>query len=238
MAEPPRKIIFDNYDCIIRKVHTPTPTLRVFTFELPEEKEIHFIPGQYMSWVTPDAGPAPFSIASSPADRKHLEFAIQVTGGKHTAYIKERAIGDHAILRGPFGRFVMENEKKVAFLAGGVGITPFMSMLRAIRDLKLDVKATLFWSCKSAAEFEWTEELTAMERDCPNIKVHLTLTGEKPAVWEHHTGRINDAMIVAAVPDWQETTFYSCGPPALIEAMATTLKNIGLPDTQFKREKW
>jgi len=238
MADAP-KIVFDNYDCTITDVKMPVPNLYVFKCQLPPGKQINFIAGQYVSWMVPNVGPAPFSIASSPADTTALELSIELTGGPHTSVIKQAKVGDHCVLRGPFGNFVIgTGEKRIAFLAGGVGITPFMSMLRWIRDTKQDIKATLFWSCRTIAEFTWIDEIEAMQRECPNIRVVFTVTREDPPGWQHYKGRINEAMIRGKLPDSDETVFYSCGPPALIDAMFAILKTMGVPDERLKKEKW
>jgi glycine betaine catabolism B len=236
-GEQPKKIVFDNYDTIVEKIDVPLPNLYVYQFKLVDKK-INFIAGQYVSLIVPGSTPAPFSIASSPEVHDMIELGIEITGGPHTSKIKELKLGDHVTLRGPFGTFVMQGEKKICYLAGGVGITPFMSMLRWIRDTHQDVQATLFYSCKTKADVLWLGELEMMSNTHPNIRVIITVTREDPPNWSHEKGRINAEMIKNFLPDFSEHTFYSCGSPALIEAMFGILKEMGVSEEKLKREKW
>jgi glycine betaine catabolism B len=234
----PRKIIFDNYDSTISSIEEPMDNLRVFKFKL-DNKSINFTAGQYVSVIYPGAHPAPFSIASSPQIHDEIELGIEITGGPVTSKLKQAKVGDKAVLRGPFGTFVLQGEKKVCFLAGGVGITPFMCMLRWIRDTNQnDIQATLFYSCRVKQQFLWLPELEQMQREHPNIKIVLTVTRETPPDWKHRTGRIDERMIRETIPDFVEHTFYSCGPPALIDGMFGMLKALGVPDEKMKKEKW
>jgi glycine betaine catabolism B len=233
------KIVFDNYDAVVTKITRQMDDLYIYEFTITPPKQANFIAGQYMSLIVPGSTPAPFSIASSPARHDVIELGIEITGGPHTSKIKLLKEGDHVILRGPFGTFVMQGEKKVCYLAGGVGITPFMSMLRWIRDTHQDdIQATLFYSCKTKDQFLWPDELEQMTKTHTNIRVILTVTREDPPGWLHEKGRINPEMIKGFMPDYLEHTFYSCGPPNLIDAMFGILKEMGVPEDRLKREKW
>ena len=233
------KIVFDNYDCVVSKVTKQMDDLIIYEFSIIPPKKTNFIAGQYMSLIVPGGTPAPFSIASSPERHDMIELGIEITGGPHTSKIKLLKPGDHIILRGPFGTFTMQGEKKVAYLAGGIGITPFMSMLRWIRDTNNhDVQAVLFYSCKVKQQFCWLDELEQIKRDFPNVQIILTVTREDPPGWQHRKGRVNAEMIKEVIPDYQEYTFYSCGPPALIDAMFGILSQMGVAQERLKREKW
>ena len=239
MSEEPTKpkIVFDNYACTIVSVKDQMDNLRIIQFRL-DDKKIDFIAGQYVSVILEGVRPAPFSIASSPILHNTIELGIEITGGPVTSKIKQAVVGDKAVLRGPFGTFVLKDEKKVCFLAGGVGITPFMSMLRWMRDTNQDIHATLIYSCRQEQQFLWIKELEEMTHICPNIKIVLTCTRETPADWKHHLGRIDEKMVKEVLPDFMENTFYSCGPPVLIDAMFDLLKKMGVPENQCKKEDW
>ena len=236
--QAPKKIIFDNYDAAVTRITHQMDNLFIYEFTIQQLKSVNFTAGQYMSLIVPGSTPAPFSIASSPERHDIIELGIEITGGPHTSKIRELKVGDHVVLRGPFGTFVMQGERKVCYLAGGVGVTPFMSMLRWIRDTHQDIQATLFYSCKSREQFLWLDELESMTKTHPNIRVVLTITREAPEGWMHEIGRINAQMMKNFLPDFVENTFYSCGPPTLIDAMFAMLKELGVPEDRLKREKW
>jgi len=233
----PKKIIFDNYDTVIEDIKIQAEKFYVYKYRLVDKK-INFIAGQYVSVIVPGSTPAPFSIASSPEQHDMIELAIEMTGGPHTSKIQQTKVGDHTTLRGPFGTFVLGEEKKACFLSGGVGITPFMSMLRWIRDTKQDIQAVLFYSCRIKDQFLWMDELEQMIQDHPNIKIVFTVTREDPPDWKYNKGRITKELIIEKLPEYKDYTFYSCGPQSLIDGMFTILKELGLPDEKVKREKW
>ena len=236
IAQPP-KIQFWTFDAEITAMHNPLPGLYVYRFRL--DKPITFVAGQYVSVFLPGKKPAPFSIASSPEQHDALELGVEVVGPVTTA-MSQMKVGDRVPLKGPFGKFVMtDTEQQVCYLAGGVGITPFMSMLRWIRDTHQDGRhATLFYSCKTQDQFLWREELETMMRECPNMKIILTITREAPPSWPHKTGRIDEKMIREAITDVPGTVYYSCGPVPLIDAMFALLRTMGVPESNLKREPW
>ena len=234
-AQPTAK--FDTFQGTITEMDTHHRGLWEFKFKL--DKPIHFTAGQYVSVVVPNhAKPAPFSIASSPEDHDTLDLGVEIVGEVTTA-MSQLQPGDVVTLKGPFGNFVIpDTQRKVCFLAGGVGITPFMCMLRWIRDTSPDKHAVLFYSCKTKDQFMWAEELEEMHKSNANIKVVFTLTKEEPGEMRCETGRISEQMIREQLPDFKEYMFFSCGPPGLIDAMFQLLASMGVQQDMLKREAW
>lgn len=201
----------------------------IITFR-PDEK-INFLPGQYLSVVLDGKRPAPFSIASSTA-QYDIELGIGVHGEVTTA-LRDTPVGTRVILRGPFGRFTLQDQKKVCFLSGGVGLTPFVSMLRSLRDAHSDVDAILLASSKRKTQFLWPDELLTMR--VPQ-RVVFTLTEEQNSAFPH--GRIDAAFVRKYVPDFEQRTFYACGPDAFITAMFSVLKELGIDEARMVKEAW
>ncbi len=230
------RLQFWTFDAEIVAVHKPLPNLFVHRYRL--DKPISFQAGQYVSVIFPGMKPAPFSIASSPTEHEHLELGVEIVG-KVTTKMGELRVGDHVPLKGPFGKFVMGDERSACFIAGGVGITPFLCMLRWLRDTQqTDRKATLFYSCRTQDQFLWREELETMMRECPNFRIVLTVTREQPPGWPHKLGRVDERMIRETVEDIAGTVYYSCGPVAMIDGMFAVLKGMGVPEANLKREPW
>lgn len=202
-----------------------------FTIVFRPHSPITFIPGQYVSVILDGMRPAPFSIANSAA-QEDIELGIGVHGAVTTA-LRDTPLGTTVVLRGPFGRFTLGDEKKVCFLSGGVGITPFASMLRSLRDTEGTIDAVLLASAKHRAQLLWADELLALR---PPLRAVLTLTQERdPAL---HHGRIDAAFIQAQVPDFAERTFYACGPAAFIDAVFAALARLGVPPERMRKEAW
>jgi ferredoxin-NADP reductase len=236
VAQPP-KIVFDTYQATITRMETHH--MHVWEFDFQLDKPMPFVPGQYVSIYLPQMKPAPFSIASSPAETKHIVLGIEVVGPV-TGQLAKLEPGSAVTLKGPFGRFVMADaERKVCFLAGGIGITPFMSMLRSIRDTKDTRRAVLFYCCKTRDQFMWLDEMLDIARACPNVTVVLSLTQEQPpAGGPYRAGRISEPLIRETIPDYTDFTFFSCGPPALIDAMFKVLGGMGVSQERLRREAW
>lgn len=235
-AEPKTQIKFDTYQATITRMETHHSGLWEFDFAL--DKPMEFKAGQYVSVYLPQMTPAPFSIASSPASTQDIVLGIEVVGPVTTALSRMKP-GDAVTLKGPFGNFTIDaHQRKVCLLAGGIGITPFMSMLRWIRDTSPDKHAALFYSCKAKDQFMWLSELEEMQEKHDSIKAVLTCTREEPRGWAHRCGRISEEMIRKELPDYDEYVFYTCGPPGLINAMFSLLEGMGVPKERIKREAW
>jgi ferredoxin-NADP reductase len=228
-----KKIFFDTYESTIEQIAAPAEDLRIVKFRL--NKPISFAAGQYVSLSYPGVRPAPFSIASSPEQHETLELGIEIVGGPNTSRLKAAKPGDKVMLRGPFGNFVLDGQKKVCFIAGGTGIVPFLSMLRWIRDTNQEIDATLFYSCK-AGKFLWLEELEQLAGE--RTRIVFTCTRNTPAHWQYLSGRIDERMVLQEMPDFAERTFFICGPREFIEAMFSVLKGMGVPENRLKREVW
>jgi len=238
-ATPPRPAPpkFDTYKGTVVEMDTHHRGLWEFKFAL--DKPMHFKAGQYASVIVDGhPKPAPFSIASSPTQINQLDLGVEVVGEVTTA-MSQLQPGDVVTLKGPFGNFVMpDDHRKVCFLAGGVGVTPFMSMARWIRDTSPDKYAVMFYSCKTKDQFMWFEELEEMHKNNANIKVVFTLTKDVPQGWQYNTGRMDEQMIRNELPDFMEYVYFRCGPVALIDAMFQLLSSMGVPQENLKREAW
>lgn len=226
-------IDFDTYEATCKWRYEEEGKQHVICFTL--DKPISFQPGQYMTVMFPGMKPAPFSIASSVASKK-LELAVEVIGPV-TGKLGEMKPNDTVPMKGPFGRFVMQQEQKVCFIAGGIGIAPFMSMLRSIKDLELDKDAVLLYSCKSPGRFLWTEELDKLGEK-GNIKIVRTVTQDTEG-WTGKSGRITAQMIRGAIPNYEKYTYFVCGPLDMITDMFEMLQNeLNIPFKNLRREVW
>lgn len=204
---------------------------RHFTILFRPDERFSFVPGQYVSVVLEGRRPAPFSIASSTASGD-IELGIGVHGEVTTA-LRDITVGTRVVLRGPFGRFVLKGDPKVCFLSGGVGITPFASMLRSLRDSSGTTDAVLLASAKCRTQLLWPDELSALR---PPLRAVFTLTQERDPSFL--SGRIDEDFVRTHVPDFAERTFYACGPPAFIDAMFAVLKGLGVPEERLVKEAW
>ncbi len=221
----------------------------VFTLVLePEngEQMFAFAPGQWVhlhvlsidgsAWAH-----AAFTLASAPEESDGgCELGIKVYG-EFTKRASGLQPGDRVGLQGPFGVFHLPSDaSSLVMFAGGIGVTPFRSMIRslALREAPLDV--ILFYSNRYVEGAVYAEEFRRLSRDWPRFRFVMTLTGDDtPQKWDGEVGRVNVEMIGKYVPDMQNTHFLACGSMAFMEAMKEILISNGVDvATRFRIERF
>ena len=191
------------------------------TFVLKADKLAYFRAGQYIS-VKLNVGNAvtarPYSLAASPKDALAGRYEITVKkapDGFVSDYILNNwQVGTKVTVSGPEGPFSyeeMRDEKQVVGLAGGSGITPFMSMMRAIRDGIEDFDLTLLYGSKTREDILYKDEIEAICKDTDKVKVVYILSDEKADGFEN--GFIGADLIKKYAPE--KYSLYICGPRAM-----------------------
>ena len=198
-------------------------------------------PGQYMMMAIgsgDDENTRPLSIASSPTET-FLLFSVKVSQSTFKQKFNSLKVGDKVGLKGPMGIFVLkEDAKEIVFLGGGVGITPFRNMIKYAGDKKLPIKLTLLYSNRTPADICYKDEWNVFEKQNPNLKVINTITDVSDASWKGMTGRIDEKMIKEFCNDVQDSLFYICGPPGMVEGLSQLLKTMNVPQQNVKIEKF
>ena len=214
-------------------------TADVTSYRFPRPPELTYKPGQYF-FITIKQGDREltkhFSFSSSPTEKDHFEFTKKFTDHEYSMALKAAKVGDWARIDAPYGQFTFEGEyPKIALLAGGIGITPFISMCKNATDKRLSSKITLFYGCRTENDIAFKQELEKMQEQNKNLKI-VFMVNEASSHWKGATGVINAEMIKKELPDYKDNLFYVCGPPPMVKAMETLLESIGLPKTQLKLE--
>lgn len=222
---------------------------RVWTIELtPPEGVRHFdyMPGQF-HFLTFQRGPNlpveehPWTISSSPTE-SHVLCSTIKESGDFTASIGKTKPGDTALVHGPFGRFsyvLNPDESDLVFIAGGVGITPLMSMLRHIRETHAKRTVTLLYASRHDDEIVFRDELAGMERDgVAGLRVVHVLS-EPSEEWKGERGRLDEERIRRLLgPDAARRSYYLCAPPALLQQVIQTLRNAHVPAGRIHFERF
>ena len=214
-------------------------TVDVNSYRFPRPPELTYKSGQYF-FITIKQGDREltkhFSFSSSPTEKDHFEFTKKFTDHEYSMALKAAKVGDWARIDAPYGQFTFEGEyPKIAQLAGGIGITPFISMCKNATDKRLSSKITLFYGCRTENDIAFKQELEKMQEQNKNLKI-VFMVNEASSHWKGATGVINAEMIKKELPDYKDNLFYVCGPPPMVKAMETLLESIGLPKTQLKLE--
>lgn len=198
-------------------------------------------PGQY-AWLTINDSPFtlqqhPFSFSSS-AESGKVEFTIKELGD-FTSEISKLAPGTTAFPEGPYGGLTLEDEAPGAvFLAGGIGITPIMSILRTLRDRDDDRPLVLFYGNPDWENVTFREELDELKTQL-NLKL-IHIIEHPPDHWQGENGRINQNVIDRSLDEKAKRTFpfFVCGPPEMMNVVEMSLRKLGVPLSHIRSERF
>lgn len=212
----------------------------VWLFRLKRPKNFIFFPGQYIRIFDPVLGQLifrDFTIASSPFNQQTLDLILKegVSDYKKNLFaVKE---GKEILVNAPMGRFYLENTEnsELVFLAGGVGISPFYSMLQYIQKKKLDLHVTLIVSFSSFEESIFYEELEKFSAD-RNVLIIPTFTKSVPKNWKGNVGRISKELIKKYMKISKNKNFWICGSPTFVNDMESMLLMIGVSLENIRTE--
>ena len=224
-------------------IHRETPTIKSFALDL-SGREIGFMAGQWVDFfVTLEGAEAVggYSITSSPAEQTTFSLAVKRDGSDHpvTNWLHEDAqVGDRVevALGGDF-YYEPDEAESVVLIAGGIGLTPLMSIVRSVDQLATRTRLTLVYSASTPDELLFKEELGAISANNPRIKYVFTVTQHAPDTWDGHTGRIDAELLRAESVDL-DALFFVCGPPSMIRAMVSMLRGMGVPRSRIRYEQW
>lgn len=214
------------------------------TFVLSAEKAAYFRAGQYLSVSLDIDGSVltrPYSISSSPAWSKDGKYTITVRrtpNGFASDWILDNwKVGDEVTVSEPLGNFFYEelrDAKNVVALAGGSGITPFLSMAYAIRDGAESFNLTILFGSRNENSILFKDELDSIARECNKVKVVHVLSEEEKDGFEH--GFINADIISKYAPKDGGYSVFMCGPEAMYRFAEGEIKKLGLDRKHVRRE--
>lgn len=217
-----------------------------FEFVFAADPPFSFAPGQYMEWTLSHRDPDSrgnrryFTLASSPTEtdiRIGVKFYPEPSSFKnHLAFLP---IGSGIVASQKAGEFIMPKDatQKLVFIAGGIGVTPFRSMIEYLLDTGEKRRAVLFYSNKTAGDIAYKEIFDRAETEL-GIKTIYAITdpGEVPAWPSVRRGFIDANMIQAEVPDFKECLFYISGPHGMVLTFENLLKKMGVKSSQIKTD--
>lgn len=198
-----------------------------------QSKALQFYPGQYACiGFRQGIRPTPmrcFSIVSSPNEQQRLQFAMRQQG-QFTATAAQLQPGTVVSVGGPFGDFVIDQQydHNVVMMAGGIGITPYISTLRYATEAGVQLPITLFYSCRGRGGVPFFDELVELERRNPYLRVIFFVTdGNLPASADARmvNGRIDDSWIARVTGRaFHGGTYFLCGPKGFVHDLGNRLR--------------
>ena len=201
---------------------------------------IDYSPGQFMLLRLERDGRLsdshPFTISSSPT-QDFLSITSKAIGD-FTSSLDRTRPGDAAYVEAPYGVFSYLNHTglKLAFIAGSIGITPFMSMLRYMRDTGDNRDVVPLWGNRTEHEIPFRGELSEIEKSLSGVKVAHVLSHEEDFPGEK--GFITKELVERHVSGIRERQTFLCGPPAMMKRVGQTLAEMGLSKKQLHYERF
>jgi len=200
-------------------------TYNVKSIRLDIGVKADFKAGQFLA-VTLQNNPALkkyLSISSSPTEECYLEFTKKLTESDFSRVLNQLKSGDTVNIQYPFGKFILgEPAADLAFLSGGIGITPIRSIAKYVVDKNLGTDMVLVYANRSLKDIVFKDDFDAMQKIYPKIKVAHVLCEASPG-FKCIPGLINAQVIKNEVSDYLKRKFYLCGPPQMVEAMEKLL---------------
>ncbi|MDR0373948.1 MAG: FAD-dependent oxidoreductase [Nitrososphaerota archaeon] len=224
------------YEITLQSIIPRTVNVTSFRFIRPEG--LNYKPGQFFFVNLQHQGKEirkHFSFSSSPTEPDYIEFTKKLSDSEYSTVLWGTKPGAGVQIDAPYGKFTFEGEyPKVALLAGGIGITPFRSMIKYAADKSLNSHIALFYGCRTPVDIVFRDEWESTQKN-NRLKVVLVVNEATPN-WTGRTGVINADLIKQELPDYREYIFFACGPPGMVKAMQILIENLGLPKEQLKLE--
>jgi ferredoxin-NADP reductase len=228
---------------LVRKVKL-TPDIYDFIFAA--NQKLAFAPGQYMEWTLGHADPDSrgnrryFTLASSPTEDR---VRIGVKFYSNSSTFKDALLAlnpqDEIAATHLAGDFVLPSDpnQKCVFIAGGIGITPFRSMIKYLLDTNQPRPIVLFYVNRQASDLVYVDVFERAKKEL-GIKVIYSLTDKRnaPPLWRGKIGRITPQVIQNEAPDYRDCLFYISGPKGMIDEFAETLRDLGIDDDHIKTD--
>jgi ferredoxin-NADP reductase/DMSO/TMAO reductase YedYZ heme-binding membrane subunit len=229
----------------IQRIIQETPDVRTFRLALPDNSPLPFahLPGQYLILNLNIDGKKvvrTYTIASSPTRPGYCEITVKrEENGLGSRHLHENFREGHLLdVSAPAGRFTFDGtqSQSIVLIAGGVGITPLMSILRYLTDQRWKGDIHFIYSAKAPHDIIFRRELEDLDKQFPNVHLHVTLTRAEGHAWTGRTGRITRELLNHAVPDLAMHPIYICGPSSMMEPTMQLLRELGVPADQIKSE--
>jgi ferredoxin-NADP reductase len=219
-----------------------TPSTESFRF-LAEEK-INFIPGQFLQVIfDPDNLSNKelnkyLSFSCAP-QRDYIEVTKRLSESRFSQALRNLKTGDEISLNAPLGTCVFkEEDRKITFLIGGIGITPVISIVEYIVEKKLATDICLIYSNRTEEEIAFKEELDYWQSLNKNLKISYLVTDCQPKDKSCIFGRINKDFIGAKICDLAERILFIFGPPKMVEAMQALSLEAGAKQENLRIENF
>jgi ferredoxin-NADP reductase len=221
---------------------------RTMAFHCEKPVEWAFKAGQFIdmtllnpSQTDPEGNKRGFSIASAPQEET-LMVATRLRDTAFKRVLRDMPLETVVKIEGPFGNLTLHNNAKrtAVLLSGGIGITPFRSILfRAVKE-KLPHRIFLFYSNRRPEDAPFLAELQALQKENSNYKLVATMNemDKSHLPWHGETGLIDKEMLSRYLKDAVSPIYYIAGPPGMVKGLHTMINGTGVDDDDIRTEEF
>jgi len=203
-------------------------TKDVFSLIFEKPKDFSFYAGQYLTYelpvLDPNGNTRPFTISASPTEG-FLMLSTKYGLSPFKEALVQLKSGDSITTSHPAGTFILDELTPAVFIAGGIGITPFRSMLKYALDEKLSTPITLIYS-NSDNNFLFKKELENWKQDLPNLIII------------YHNSTQNGHLTKLPTTNYQLPIYYLAGPPKMVSSFEQILIQHGVDKTNIRYDKF
>jgi ferredoxin-NADP reductase len=230
----------------LKERFSPADNTIACRFDTTSAPDFDFQPGQTADFTLEDltatdnkGNQRTFSLASSPHHKGSVMIATRLGSSAFKKALATRPLGTPVKVTGPMGSFTLhKNAKRPAILlAGGIGITPFHSIIEWAAHQKLPHQIRLFYANHAPKQAAFLADLERWQTENPNFKFIATVTVPEPG-WKYETGRIDQGMLKRHLGGLEGAVYYIAGPPGLVTAMRQTLLDTGVSEDDLRTEEF
>lgn len=234
----------DTLHCV--QIRQETADVKTFVLAAGTARSFRYLPGQFITLeldITGDKVKRCYTLSSSPTRPDLLSITVKrVSGGLVSNWLHDHLqVGMALGAMGPSGDFscFKTPANNYLFLSGGSGVTPLMSMTRALHDLGSDANIVFVHCARSPADILFADELALMARQMPHLRLSMVCEQHTPAsTYAGHLGRLDGARLAHIAPDFLQRDIYTCGPAPFMAAVQTLLQANGFDMQHYRQESF
>jgi len=218
-----------------------TPTVE--SFRLSPQKKVDFLPGQFLQVIFDESNPGNkelnkyLSFSCAPG-KPYIEFTKRLSASGFSQKLRGLKAGDELLLKAPMGACVFkDSDKKIAFLIGGIGITPVISIIEYINDRKLATDVCLLYSNRNEDEIAFKKELDGWKA-ANKINISYLVSECEPKDKTCYFGVINADVVKERICELHTRLMFIFGPPKMVEAMKALSLELGLSENNIRTESF
>lgn len=229
---------------LLAQIEQQTHDTNTLRFLVPKERHLCAKPGQFLTFQWTVDGQRisrSYTISSSPIHANYVEITSKrMENGCVSVFLNRRATPGLTVeANGPYGHFYFDEtlHKSIVLIAAGSGITPMISMLRYIDDLKLTTPATLLYCVRTRADIIFETDLERLRGSLLNFKYEVCLSRPDPT-WNGHSGHLTEEFVSQHVTALDSPTFFLCGPKGFMDNARRILSTFGVNQDRILQESF